>query len=330
MEEPLIIPSSDSYKVERGVVSNWEGFEETLHHLYSDQLKINAGEYPVLVGEPPLNAKINRERIAEILFEVFNVPASYVAISSILALFSAGRTTGVVVESGHGVTQIVPVYEGHTLPHAIQRINLGGGDLNTYLKNQLLGREDDAIAAIDDSSVVDIKHKNCFVSQDFEHDLATNTDEVTYALPDGQEVRINQERFVTPEAMFQPSSIDFLEMYEQQGIHACVMDVVAKCDLDIRRSMFENIIISGGNTMFPGFPERLKREVSSMVERGVRVGLVVPSNRSVAAWLGGAVFTSLPTIDDMWIYKHQYEEEGASIMSRACLSVTDRSGWMLQ
>merc|ERR1719230_1804265 len=104
------------YPIEHGIVTNWDDMEKIWHHAFYNQLRS--------LTEAPLNPKANRERMTQIMFETFQVPAMYVAIQAVLSLYASGRTTGVVLDSGDGVSHTVPVYEGYALPHAIERLDL--------------------------------------------------------------------------------------------------------------------------------------------------------------------------------------------------------------
>jgi actin-related protein len=313
--------------VERGAVTNWDDFETALRHIFS-HLELDASTHPILIGEPPLNPRVNREKLTEVLFESFQTPAMYVALTGILGLFSSGRTTGLVVDSGHDVTQIVPVYDGHTLPHAIQRYNFGGRDVGAMLKTKLLTREEDPLADLSDADAQAIKEQHGRVAADYDEELArAQFDEETwrtYTLPDGQTVTLKDEPLQCGETLFKP---DLLELWEQKGIHAAIAATILKCDLDTRRDLFENIVIGGGNTLYPGFAERLKQEVVGLATQSMRVNVVQPGERQFAAWKGGAVFATLPTIDDLWIPRSEYDEIGPDVVHRECISVTDRSEW---
>ena len=304
------------FPIEHGIVDDWPSMERIWHYTFYTDLRVDPSEHPVLLTEAPLNPRSNREKMAEIMFETFNVPALYIATQAILSLYASGRTTGCVLDIGDGVSHIVPIFEGFALSHAIQRIDLAGRDVTNYLQRLLRQKGYNFSSSAEKEIVRDVKEKLCYVALDPERELILSKKisgmDKSYMLPDGEVIDVGIERFLAPESFFNPSVLG----KELDPLDDVLVDAINECDVDLRRELFSNIVLSGGSTMFPGIKERLAKEIKELIPDSVDVRILSPPERMYSVWIGGSILSSLKTFSKMWITRREYKELGPGVIHR--------------
>lgn len=305
-----------NYPIDHGIVTSWDDMERIWRHVYECELRITSNDRPALLTEAPLNPLQNRERMTEIMFESFKVPAMYVAVQATLALYASARTTGIVMDSGDGVTHTVPIYEGYCLPHAVSRLDIAGRDITEYFMRLLLESGYSFISTAEREIVKDIKEKLCYVALDPIQEMSVKPEELLkeYKLPDGNIIKIGSQLFRAPETLFLPTNIGV----EAPGIHRMVFNSIMKCDIDVRKDLYGNILLSGGSTLFPGLDERILKEMQLQVPIGISVRIIAPPERKYCVWIGASILTCLSSFKQMWVTLVDYKDFGPGVVHRKC------------
>ncbi|XP_028037551.1 alpha-centractin [Bombyx mandarina] len=304
---------SIKYPMEHGIVTDWNDMEKIWNYIYSkDQLSTFSEEHPVLLTEAPLNPRRNREKSAEVFFETFNVPALFLSMQAVLSLYATGRTTGAVLDSGDGVTHAVPIYEGFAMPHSIMRVDVAGRDVTKYLR-LLLRKEGVNLRTSAELEIVkSIKERACYLSPNPLKEETLENERAQYVLPDGTQLEIGPARFRAPEVLFRPDLIG----EECEGLHEVLMFSIHKSDMDLRKVLYQNIVLSGGSTLFRGFGDRLLHEIRRLAPKDMKIRISAPQERLYSTWIGGSILASLDTFRKMWVSKREYDEEGHRAVHR--------------
>jgi len=318
--------------IKNGAVQHWNDFELLLKHILHDELKLpeDLHEYPVLLTEPPLNPKANRERLMKCMFETFNFAAVYVANTATLSLYSIGAVTGIVVECGYDVSTSVAVFEGEPIPNSLRRLDVAGRELDNYMIRLLnmRGYRFNELRAIDQFLIRDIKESLCEVASDAaalaeakaeapeeEYDTSSNGNDMLpgyekKAVPD--KLSIGTERFDCPEALFNPGPITGKDLLVP-GIQMMVMQTVGAVAMDLVKPLYSNVLLSGGTTMLTGFTHRLEEEIKQRVPGTVPVTMVAPPQRHIAVWAGGSVLAMAKHFNFHWVSREEYDEYGCEL-----------------
>jgi centractin len=313
-------------------------------HVYSKEcLNIKSAEHPVLLTEAPLNPLRNREQAADVFFNKFSAPAMYVAPQAILSLYASGRSTGLVLDCGDGVTHVVPVYEGFALPHAVVRSDVAGRDVTDRLQ-LLLRRGGCSLTTSSERDICRQVKEACgrvAFSPEAEASAAMGSGPTggggggggaagggtaggsgggsrgggggpvaEYRLPDGEVVGVGAACWQAPEVLFSPG----LMGSEEPGCHGCLHRALMRSDRDLRSTLYKQVVLAGGSTLFPGFGDRLLNELRKLSPAGTKIVVSAPPQRQWSTWVGGSILAALNTFNAMWITKADYDEHGSRLL----------------
>ncbi|XP_009673638.1 actin-like protein 7A [Struthio camelus] len=297
-----------------GIVVDWNCVQDTWEYIFHTAMKIQPEDHAVLVSDPPLSPTTNREKYAEMLFEGFCVPAIHIAYQSRLSMYSYGRTSALVVESGHGVSCVVPIYEGYIMPSITGRVEYAGLDITRYLM-KLLNESGKRFTEDQLSIIEDLKEKCCYTSLDLEQDLSlpVRKQQIDYELPDGHLITIGKERFLCAEALFNPA----LLCSQEPGLSQLTVTYFKKCDSDLKRRLVGNILLCGGSTMMAGFADRFQSELIWLCPND-HLSIAASPQRKSSVWIGGSILASLQSFQQLWVYRREYEEHGPACIFKKC------------
>ncbi|NXY71020.1 ACL7A protein, partial [Glareola pratincola] len=300
--------------VRHGVVADWNCARDALECIFQREMKIQMEDHAVLLSVPPLCSMADKERYAEMMFEGFHVPAIHIAYQSCLSMYSYGKTSALVVESGHGASHVVPIYEGYVIRSITGKVDYAGLDITRYLM-KLLNESGNAFTEDQLNIVQDLKEKCCYTSLNPRKDLSlpVQNQQMDYELPDRHLVTVGKERFLCAEALFKPALVGS----QQPGLLQLTLNCLQKCDGDINKKMLRNILLCGGTTMMEGFADRFQVELARMCPSDNLVIAASPQRKS-SVWIGGSILASLHSFQELWVYSREYEEHGPSCIFKKC------------
>ena len=344
-----------SFMNKDGTIDNFDLFEKNLNYILEENLYINLSDHPLLFSEPSLHNKSNRIKLTEFMFEKYKIPAIYICKSAVLSGFSCGRSTCLVFDSGHNTTYAVPVNEGYALQKSLIKNNIAGDWVTNLVEKNLEKRnininpffkfkvkkdgEKYKTEFLKDDAIFDKTYENFWkkeIIRDLKESCLTTNDEalkydepkdefipnsvnqeLIYDLPDKNTINMTHDKNLILERVFNPVK----EYPEFMGYHQMVNDAISKSDLEIKKELYSNIFLCGGNTLFSGFPERFQKQIINTNKQTFKIKIIThPSNteRKFASWIGGSILSSLGTFHQLWLSKAEFEEHGAMIIERKC------------
>jgi len=338
-----------------GMIADWDVFEQVLDYSYKKIIQSESEVHPVLFSEAPWNKKDRREQLCELMFEKYNVPAFFLVKNAVLAAFANGRSTGLVIDSGATHTSAVPVHDGYVLQHAIVKSPLGSDFLTGQCQQYLEERKVEMVASYQIKDKREVNegskakwtrksnlpevtkswhdHQIREVVRDFQHtvlqvheqpfheETCASIPSVEHEFPNGFHDDFGVERFKIAEALFDPSGIRGTKTGAMMGAAHVVTTSVGMCDVDLRPSLYGNVVVTGGNSLLQGFNDRLNRDLSIKTPSTMRFKLIAangPQERRYGSWIGGSILASLGSFQQMWVSKQEYEEGGRSQVDRKC------------
>jgi len=335
-------PYAIKYPVRHGLVEDWDLMERYLEQCIFKYLRAEPEDHFFLLTEPPLNTPENREYTAEIMFESFNVPGLYIAVQAVLSLAASlakkkmrgGNLTGVVIDSGDGVTHVIPVAEGYVIGSCIKHIPIAGRSITSFIQQLLREREVGIPPEQSLETAKAIKERHCYMSPNLAKEFNKYDTEpgkyikqytgVNAITKKEFTIDVGYERFLGPEIFFHP---EFADPKFTVPISETVDGVIQNCPIDVRRNLYGNIVLSGGSTMFKDFGRRLERDIRKSVDGRLRVteeltgqtpkpidvNVVSHQMQRYAVWFGGSMLASSPEFYQVSHTKAQYDEYGPSI-----------------
>jgi actin len=325
-----------SYPIKNGIIDA-DKMEPIWSYLFNKGLNVKPEAHNVFLTESINSSNSEREKIAEIMFEKFSIFNIHIEPQQVMTLYSTTKTTGLIVESGESMTHIVPIYEGYIIPQGIKSIPLAGGNLTeTFmdlerekLSKNNVGNLRESARKIKESFAEVLIENNMIktLTNDLECiKLGKKSNKIAkddlFELPDGNRIKIGDERFLATERFFNPEFHDF--KYDNATLQNLIYDSVENCDIFLRKDFLSNIVLGGGNTLVKNFPERLKNELLNLyksispqkqeLENSIKIN--AENERAYSSWIGASIICSISNFQQMWISKNDYEENGKNVIHK--------------
>jgi actin len=319
------------YPIKHCVIENFDDVEKIFNDSFCAG-KFAPEKSNIFLTDSNFDPKINREKLAQILFETFIFNKIYICNTSILNISAAGKFSSISIDFGFDTIRICPVLDSIVIKDAIIKYNYGGNDLtefmyhlakkmdlSSYLINKLEGNSHNILNTIGGITFQDIKEKVCYCASDIKEDLK-KVESYKYELPDGTYITTKEERIICPEALFKPYLINIKENDIVKGCYDSLEKIGNYFEYAIKKDLLNNIILSGGTSLFKGLPERFKKELQNLLpgKKKDEIKVIASPEGQYYSWIGGSILPSISTFESKWITKTEYEENGSSIVLKKC------------
>lgn len=295
------------YPIENRLISDFDDFTCFLSTIFSQQLNCpQINTHPILLTLSPFEPTSTKETVLQIIMETFKAPAFYPASTAEMVLYSSGITSGIVIDSGEAGTYAMPVFECYSIPYYSGQLDIGGRHVTDQIKKALQQR---GYSLNNEKDILnDLKSQICYITPDPTQNLQ-DAPTKTFTAPDGTEVKLASQAYLCPEILFRP----MLCNVDQPGTSEIASKVISSIDDDIRDILANHIVLAGGSTLFPGYADRLSKDLTSYLPEQ-KTHIISDPNRIISTWVGGSILSSLSTFPKLYISKDEYEENGASIL----------------
>jgi len=295
-------------------IKNWDALEQMINYILQETFHVESNLHPLVFPDSVMSSQSERETLVKFCFERINVPAVMLLDKHVLALFSTGKVTGIIVNIGENFTEIVPIKDAMPIVEAMVSLKVGGKTI-TELLEKLLNKKDIGFTTkLEKRSLKDIKEKVCYVSLNFDEEVKMaekpETIEKIFETPFGEIITLNTERFTAPEILFTPS----IGEIDEKSLPEAILEAVNRCSEELRKEIVKAIVVSGETSALTGLKERLLKELKRLLPKNYKAKILAPAESQHAEWVGASILTSIKTSNRLWITEKAFEEKGDSII----------------
>ncbi|MFX0162413.1 MAG: hypothetical protein ACFE68_03620 [Candidatus Hodarchaeota archaeon] len=295
-------------------IKNWDALEQMINYILQETFRVEPNLHPLVFPDSIMSTQSERETLVKFCFERINAPAVMLLDKNVLALFSTGKVTGIIVNIEENFTEIVPIKDARPIVEAMVSLKLGGKTITETLE-KLLGKKGMGFTTrLEKRSLKDIKEKLCYVSLNFDEEVKMEekpeTIEKIYETPFGEIITLNAERFIAPEILFTPS----IGEINEKSLTEAILQAVNRCGEELRKEIVKAVVVSGETSALPGLKERLLKELKRLLPRNYKAKILAPAESQHAEWVGASILTSIRTSNRLWITEKAFEEKGDSII----------------